>query len=213
MATRYIPSSSVIRPASSSSISDAESDAGSIPATRAISSAERGPSPRTPSTAWAVAPNLACVARTGERSNSSSTSPAHVADRPQPEQSVGARRQRACDLPRHSEYIPPLFEREVGCDESTASLPRLHHHGRRAEAGDDPITRGEAPWGGLDAGFVFRDDQPVLADSPGEFGVRRRIVAIDATAEHGHRCAPGFERSSMSLCVDASSHSADDDET
>ena len=42
--------------------------------------------------------------------------------------------------------------------------------------------------------------------------MRRRIVAVDATAENGHRRASGLESAAVGLAVHASSEPADDDE-
>ncbi len=39
-----------------------------------------------------------------------------------------------------------------------------------------------------------------------------RIVAIDATAEDGHRRSSGLERPAVRFAVDSPGHSADDDE-
>ena len=84
---------------------------------------------------------------------------------------------------------------------------------RLAEPGDDPVPRGEAPRRGLDARLVLGDDEAALADPSRELRVRRRVVAVDAAAEHGDGHAARLERSAVRLAVDAARHPADDDET
>ena len=68
----------------------------------------------------------------------------------------------------------------------------------------------KSPRGGLDAGLVLRDDEPSFTDPSRKFSVRGRIVAVDATAEHGDRDSAGIEGSAVGLAVDASRETADD---
>ena len=114
--------------------------------------------------------------------------------------------------PGNREHVASLLEREIGGDERSASLARLDHDRRGAEPGDDPVAGREAPRCRLDARLVLGDDEPALADSSRELGVRRRIVAVDPAAEHRNGEAAGLERAAMRLAVDAAGEAADDDE-
>ena len=133
--------------------------------------------------------------------------------RTEPEQRVRPGGQRARDLSRHCEHVAALLEREVGRDERAAPLARLDDDRRRAETGDDPVARREAPRRRLDARLVLGDDEARLADPARQLGVRRRVVAVDPAAEHGDRRAAAVERAAMRLAVDAPRHPAHDDET
>ena len=116
------------------------------------------------------------------------------------------------DLARHREHLAPLLEREIGGDQRAAALARLDDDGRRAQPGDDAVARRESPRRGLDAGRVLRDDEPGLGDASRELGVRGRVVAVDAAAEHGDGRAARLERAAMRLGVDPAREAADDDE-
>ena len=126
------------------------------------------------------------------------------------QQVVRAGGERARDLARNGEHLSPLLQREIGGDQRAAALARLDHHDRGGEAGDDPVARREAPRSGLDARCVLGDDEAALGDSPRELGVRGRIVAVDAAAEHRHRDPAGLERTPVRLGVDAAREAADD---
>ena len=65
--------------------------------------------------------------------------------RPEPQQGVRACRDRRRDLARHHHHLPAVLEREVRRDERAGALAGLDHYRGRAEAGDDPVPRGEPP--------------------------------------------------------------------
>ena len=117
------------------------------------------------------------------------------------------------DLAGHGEHLAPLLECEVGGDQRAAPLACLDDDGRAAEAGDDPVAGREPPRRGLDARRVLGDDQPGRDDPAREVGVRGRVVAVDAAAEHGDGRAAGFECAAVRFGVDPARHAGDDDET
>src|SRR6185295_1782347 len=114
------------------------------------------------------------------------------------------------DLPRDREDLASVFEREVGRDQRTTPLPGFDDDGRCREPGDDSVASRKSPGGGLDAGLVLRDDEASFADPSRKFRVRGRIVAVDATTEHGDRDSAGIEGSAVRLAVDALRETADD---
>ncbi len=121
------------------------------------------------------------------------------------EQRVRSRAERRRDLPRHREHLPPVLEREVRGDQRARALAGLDDDRRAREPRDDPIPSREAPRGRLDTGLVLRYDEPAAGhDRAGELGVRCRVVAVDAAAEHGDRRPVRSKGSTMGLAVDPS---------
>ncbi len=111
----------------------------------------------------------------------------------------------ARDLPGHGHHLPSLLERHVGGDERARALAGLHDDGDEAQSGDDAIACGKAPRRRLDARLVLAHDEPARCDDPpGELRVRRRVVAIDAAAEHRDRRPAPVEGAPMGFAVDPS---------
>src|SRR5581483_305694 len=94
------------------------------------------------------------------------------------EERVRAGRERGADLAGHGEDLAALLEREIGRDQGTAPLARLHDDGRRAETRDDPVARRKPPRRRLDAGRVLRDEEPAARDVGGERAMGGRVVAV-----------------------------------
>ena len=130
--------------------------------------------------------------------------------RAEPQECVRSCGQGGRDLARHREDLPPLLEREVGGDQRAASLTRLNDDRRRAETGDDPVAGREAPRCRFHTGLVLRDDQRTLADRLRKGGVRRRVVAVDAAAEHRDRMAARLECATVRFAVDPPRETAHD---
>src|SRR6185503_1763873 len=96
---------------------------------------------------------------------------------------------------------------EVGGDERTGPLAGLDDDRRPRESGDDSVPGGEAPRSGLNAGLVLGHDEASRRDDRSrELGVGSRVVAVDATAEHGDGRAARRERTTVRLAVDATRH-------
>ena len=132
--------------------------------------------------------------------------------RTEAEQGIRPRRDRGGDLAGHDHHLASVLEREVRRDQRSRPLACLDDHGRGAETGDDPVAGRESPRRGLDARLVLRHDQPLLDDAAGQVAMRRRVVAVDAAAEHGDGDAADVESAAVGLAVDPARHAADDDE-
>jgi hypothetical protein len=75
------------------------------------------------------------------------------------------------------------------------------------------VPRREAPRRRLDARLVLGHQERVFANCACELGVRRRIVTVDAAAEHRDGMAVRLEGSAVSLAVDSARKPADNDDT
>ena len=128
------------------------------------------------------------------------------------QQRVRPRRQRGRDLAGHGEDLPPGLECEVGGDQGAAALARLDDDVAAARPAMIRLRAGNRQGAGSTPGAYSETTSPLLADPGGELGVCGRVVAVDATTEHGHRWAVGLERATVGLAVDAAREAADDDE-
>ena len=128
------------------------------------------------------------------------------------QQVVRARRETARDLPGDGEDVAPELEREIGRDQGTGPLARLHDHRRQREGGDDPVTSREPPGCRLDPGRILGDDCARRDDPPGQLRVAARVVPVDPASEHSHRPSAALQGASVSLAVHASRQPAHDDE-
>jgi hypothetical protein len=72
------------------------------------------------------------------------------------------------------------------------------------------VPRRKPPRRRLHSRLVLGNDQRALGDRLRQAGVRRRIVPIDATAEHRHGVAVCLERAAMGLAVDPPRKTAHD---
>ena len=124
---------------------------------------------------------------------------------------VGAARELTGYLARNGQYVSTFVESQVGGDQRAAALARLDDHGRVREPGDDPVSRGEAPRGGLDSRWVFGDDPPARRDLGGERRMGAWIVAVDPAAEHGDRRS-GLEGAAVRGRIDATREPRHDDD-
>ena len=75
------------------------------------------------------------------------------------------------------------------------------------------LRAGNRQGAGSTPGAYSETTRPSLADARGQLGVRGRVVAVDAAAEHGDRAAARLERAAVRLAVDSTREAADDDET
>ena len=209
-----MPSPSTTRPASSSSTSARPTSAGPSFESRTSSSAPRGASPSTVTSRRAFSDTSAAIgsgARSLPSTSSTSSAPSSGAA-PWRIRRVRPGRERRGDLAGNREHLAALLEREVGGDECAANAPAPRRPRWRAQAGDDPVPRREAPRRGLDSRRVLGDDQTVGRDPAGELRVRARIVAVDAAAENGDGRPAGVERAAVGLRVDPAGQAAHDDE-
>ena len=130
--------------------------------------------------------------------------------RSEAEEGVRSLRQRARDLARDREHLPPLFEREVGGDQRAAALPSLHHDCHLAQAGDDPVPGGKPPRCRLDPWCVLRHGETRASHLSPELRMRGRVVAIDTATQHRDCTTARLERTTVRLGVHASRETADD---
>ena len=211
---RTIPSSTATAPASSSSASAAAISPAPTPVARLNSSGVPAPaSDRVQHRGgdWIVRDRLRGWLRL-EAEGFENVRRARCRGRSDPQQRVRACAEGGCDLAGHREHLAPVLQREIGGDERTGPLARLDDDRRPREPRDDPVPGGEAPRGGLHAGLVLGHDEPSGRDDRArELGVRRRVVAVDATAEHRDGRAARRERATVRLAVDAARHTADHD--
>ena len=179
---------------------------------RTSSSAVSAPSRRCSSRAAAASPSGAASGAAGSIPKLSSTSAAHVTGVAPSRRSAFVPAESALVIsPGTASTSLPSSSAKSAVIERAAPLPRLDHHSRPAEAGDDPIPRREAPRRRLDARLVLGDDEAALADLARELRMRGRVVAVDAAAENGDGLSR-LERAAMRLAVDAARHPAHDDE-
>ena len=186
---------------------------GRRPVARASSSAPAADSRTRASTSAAGAPTSGSDGSAATSPKLSSTSwRAGERRRAEPEQGVRAGGKRTGDLTRDREDLSPLLEREVGRDQRAAALAGLDDYRGGAETRDDPVPGREAPRRRLDSGRVLRDDQTARRDLPCELAVRRRVVTVDAAAEHGDGDPACLQRPAMGFGVDTPRKAADDDQ-
>ena len=211
---RTTPSSTATAPASSSSASAAAISPAPTPVARLSSSGVPAPASTAVSTAAATGSSGIVVAGRCalEAEGFENVRRARCRGRSDPQQRVRACAEAGGDLARHGEHLAPVLQREVGGDERTGPLAGLDDDRRPRESRDDPVPGGEAPRSGLHAGLVLGHDEPSGRDDRArELGVGRRVVAVDATAEHRDGRPTRRERATVRLAVDAARHATDHD--
>ena len=202
------------RPASSSSTSAAATHAGVETGRTRQLVGRRGASRARRARTRSGGPRPAPAPGAADSSPSTSrTSPTHVTGAaPSRSRSFVPGESVDGDLAGNGQHLATLVEREVGGDQRAASLARLDDDRRGGEARDDPVARRETARAPARRPARTRRRSARRRDlARASSRCARRIVAVDAAAEHGD-VGRRLERAAVRLAVDPAREPGDDDE-
>jgi hypothetical protein len=109
---------------------------------------------------------------------------------------------------RDHHHVDPEIKREIGRQERSALLPRLHDHNRSGERGQNAIPSGEMMGTSSGAGGKFTDEEPLRNQTLKQRCMGQRVGSIGASAQHRRRASDSIESPPMGCAINPQGHAA-----